>query len=153
MPSRRGAKSSTRINSTSRFSLITLEGELDETFACIISHDTEGSGTGGSVSKLYTGDFWFKTRQPLLPEIHRDVPQSLQANARIVHKNRPSPLPLISLKIHQSLIILIFHVIYYQLPIAMLCTGKAIPLQAWTGPEGSRRFRLPDFKTIDTWRR
>jgi hypothetical protein len=29
--------------------------------------------------------------------------------------------------------------------------GKAIPLQAWTGPEGSRRLRLPDFKTIDTW--
>jgi hypothetical protein len=23
--------------------------------------------------------------------------------------------------------------------------GKAIPLQAWTGPEGSRRARLPDF--------
>jgi len=23
--------------------------------------------------------------------------------------------------------------------------GKAIPLQAWTGPEGSRRVRLPDF--------
>jgi len=29
-------------------------------------------------------------------------------------------------------------------------TGKAIPLQAWTGPEGSRRLRLPDFKTIGT---
>jgi hypothetical protein len=28
--------------------------------------------------------------------------------------------------------------------------GKAIPLQAWTGPEGSRRFRLPDFMTIGT---
>ena len=28
--------------------------------------------------------------------------------------------------------------------------GKAIPLQAWTGPEGSRRLRLPDFKTIGT---
>ena len=28
--------------------------------------------------------------------------------------------------------------------------GKAIPLQAWTGPEGSRRLRLPDFKTVDT---
>jgi hypothetical protein len=27
--------------------------------------------------------------------------------------------------------------------------GKAIPLQALTGPEGSRRLRLPDFKTID----
>ena len=29
-------------------------------------------------------------------------------------------------------------------------TGKAIPLQAWTGPEGSGSLRLPDFKTIDT---
>jgi len=28
--------------------------------------------------------------------------------------------------------------------------GKAIPLQAWTGPEGSRRMRFPDFKTIGT---
>jgi hypothetical protein len=28
--------------------------------------------------------------------------------------------------------------------------GKALPLQAWTGPEGSRRLRLPDFKTIGT---
>jgi hypothetical protein len=26
--------------------------------------------------------------------------------------------------------------------------GKAIPLQAWTGPEGSRSLRFPDFKTI-----
>ena len=28
--------------------------------------------------------------------------------------------------------------------------GKTIPLQAWTGPEGSRRLRRPDFKTIGT---
>jgi hypothetical protein len=28
--------------------------------------------------------------------------------------------------------------------------GKAIPLQALTGPEGSGRLRLPDFKTIGT---
>jgi len=28
--------------------------------------------------------------------------------------------------------------------------GKAIPLQAWAGLEGSRRLRLPDFKTIGT---
>jgi len=27
---------------------------------------------------------------------------------------------------------------------------KAIPFQAWTGPGGSRRLRLPDFKTIGT---
>jgi hypothetical protein len=26
--------------------------------------------------------------------------------------------------------------------------GKAIPLQAWTGPESSRRLRIPDFKTV-----
>jgi hypothetical protein len=29
--------------------------------------------------------------------------------------------------------------------------GKAIPLQVWTGPEGFRRLRLLDFKTIGTW--
>ena len=28
--------------------------------------------------------------------------------------------------------------------------GKAIPLQAWTDPEGSGSLRLPDFKTIGT---
>ena len=28
--------------------------------------------------------------------------------------------------------------------------AKSIPLQAWTGPEGSRRLRLPDFKTVGT---
>jgi hypothetical protein len=34
--------------------------------------------------------------------------------------------------------------------IIMGCKVKAIPLQALTGPEGSRRLRLPDFKTIGT---
>jgi hypothetical protein len=28
--------------------------------------------------------------------------------------------------------------------------GKGTPLQAWTGPEGSRSLRLPDFKTVGT---
>jgi hypothetical protein len=28
--------------------------------------------------------------------------------------------------------------------------GKAIPLQTWTDPEGSRRLRLPDFKIVGT---
>jgi len=60
-----------------------------------------------------------------------------------------------------------FHVIH-NCPMELLCVetsctkfhpnqsrntkGKAIPLQAWTGPEVSRRLRLPDFKTISTWR-
>jgi hypothetical protein len=35
---------------------------------------------------------------------------------------------------------------------ALICKGKckAIPLQALTGSEGSRRFRLPDFKIFGT---
>jgi len=28
------------------------------------------------------------------------------------------------------------------------CKAKAIPLQAWTASEGSRRLRHPDFKTM-----
>jgi len=28
-----------------------------------------------------------------------------------------------------------------------LCTGKAVPLQACSGPEGSRKLRLPNFVT------
>jgi len=28
--------------------------------------------------------------------------------------------------------------------------GKTISLQTWTGPEGSRRLRLSDFKTVGT---
>ena len=27
---------------------------------------------------------------------------------------------------------------------------EAVPLQAWTGPEGSKKLRLPDFKTVGT---
>jgi hypothetical protein len=27
---------------------------------------------------------------------------------------------------------------------------KTVPLQAWRGPEGSGRLRLPDFKTVGT---
>jgi len=34
--------------------------------------------------------------------------------------------------------------------VIMHIKAKAIPLKAWTGPNGSRRWRLPDFKTIGT---
>jgi len=27
------------------------------------------------------------------------------------------------------------------------CKGKGVPLQAWSGPEGSRKLRFPDFMT------
>jgi len=32
----------------------------------------------------------------------------------------------------------------------ILVKGKAIPLQALTGPEDSRRLKLPDFRTVST---
>jgi len=35
-----------------------------------------------------------------------------------------------------------------QCPIDYYVKGKAIPGQVWTGSEGSRRMRLPDFKSI-----
>jgi len=34
----------------------------------------------------------------------------------------------------------------------VLLKGNAIPLQAWTGLEDSSSLRLPDFKTVYTWR-
>jgi len=31
--------------------------------------------------------------------------------------------------------------------VAVKVKGKAVPLQAWTGPEDSRKLRFPDFMT------
>ena len=46
--------------------------------------------------------------------------------------------------------IYIYIYIYLYLCVCIYRQGKAIPLQAWTGPAGSRSLRLPDFKTIRT---
>jgi hypothetical protein len=40
----------------------------------------------------------------------------------------------------------------YKTDTRQIIMVKVIPLQAWTGPEGSSRLRLPDFKTIGTGR-
>ena len=32
-------------------------------------------------------------------------------------------------------------------PLQSRCKGKGVPLQVWTGPEGSRKLRFPDFLT------
>ena len=32
-------------------------------------------------------------------------------------------------------------------PDTLKSKGKAVPLQAWSGPEGSKKLRLPDFMT------
>jgi hypothetical protein len=45
-----------------------------------------------------------------------------------------------------------YNISFYNVDgVCLLCgkgKGKAIPLQAWTGPEVSRRLRLPDFMII-----
>ena len=38
------------------------------------------------------------------------------------------------------------HLCYY-VPQLITVKGKAAPLQAWSGPEGSRKLRFPDFIT------
>jgi hypothetical protein len=42
------------------------------------------------------------------------------------------------------------HNISASVSVSIKSKGKAIPLQAWTSPEGSRRLRLTDLKTIST---
>jgi len=49
-------------------------------------------------------------------------------------------------RLHFNIYIYIY--IYVCVCVCIYIKGKAIPLQAWTGPEGSRRLRLPDFKKI-----
>ena len=43
----------------------------------------------------------------------------------------------------------LFSFIFTSVVVVVIKAGKAIPLQAWAGPEGSRMLRLSDFKTID----
>jgi len=39
------------------------------------------------------------------------------------------------------------HVIIVILQAFLMHSGKALPFQAWSGPEGSRKLRFPDFMT------
>ena len=38
-------------------------------------------------------------------------------------------------------------VVNKQRKVSVKGKGKAVPLQAWSGPEGSRKLRFPDFVT------
>jgi len=61
-------------------------------------------------------------------------------------------------RIHKKLLIMSFSPFrLFSIHLNHFCSwwkgkGKAIPLQAWTDPEGSRRLRLPDFQTVGTRR-
>jgi hypothetical protein len=41
-------------------------------------------------------------------------------------------------------------VVHVVTDVLKYCKGTAIPKQAWTDPEGSRKLRLADFKTVGT---
>jgi len=49
-----------------------------------------------------------------------------------------------------STIIFLCSCVVYRIGVRRIVKGKAIPIQAWTGPEGSGKLRIPDFKTIGT---
>jgi hypothetical protein len=50
---------------------------------------------------------------------------------------------------HQIILFLCLIVTYLDLSpqLFLMWRGKAVPLQAWSGPEGSRKLRFPDFMT------
>jgi hypothetical protein len=48
------------------------------------------------------------------------------------------------------IIIIIIIIIISSSSSSSSSSSKVIPLQVWTGPEGSRRLRFPDFTTIGT---
>jgi len=62
---------------------------------------------------------------------------------------------LVYLDFHNSigsfLLLISMHITKSHVQFPLQGKGEAMPLQAWSGPEGFRRLRLPDFKTIDTW--
>jgi hypothetical protein len=37
--------------------------------------------------------------------------------------------------------------VFVSMKLKRACKSKAVPLQAWSGPEGSRKLRFPDFMT------
>jgi hypothetical protein len=58
-----------------------------------------------------------------------------------------------SVPINVNILLLLLLTAIWLSPVAVVILhvkGKAIPLQALTGPDGSRRLRLPNFMTIGT---
>ena len=49
-----------------------------------------------------------------------------------------------------SVVVVVVVAVVVVIIIIVVINDKEIPIQAWTDPEGSRRLRLPDFKTLGT---
>ena len=61
-----------------------------------------------------------------------------------------SNLKTLLLQLSPLLVLVVFRYIYIYKEAETCKKGKAIPLQACIGPDGSRRLRFPDSKTIST---
>jgi len=66
---------------------------------------------------------------------HFCVTASFQAQCQLLRKSKP---------IFETLHM---HIVCVYLYIYICGKGKAVPLQAWSGAEGSRKLRFPDFMT------
>ena len=106
--------------------------------------------TGGEInhsppSSVEIKNEWSYTSTPLY---------ALMAWTGTILAYKLSPLSSLCVLFHPPLpLFLLFP--FYLLPSFLLTfisfiSIKPIPLQAWTGPDVSRRLRLPDFKTIGT---
>jgi hypothetical protein len=80
-------------------------------------------------------------------------PSSLEPNGgMVIHIRQPGSLPrLFSIRYSPIMLQQVFALLScFAVYVGSKGTGKgkAMTLQAWTGPEGSRKFRLPDIKTM-----
>jgi len=57
-----------------------------------------------------------------------------------------TPIPKISNAVSIKLILLMAFILLSLMDI-YIYIGKSVPLQAWSGPEGSRKLRFPDYMT------
>ena len=75
-------------------------------------------------------------------------------NVEVTNLDPPSgdkrPMVLFSHVMKQSELAKVSCLMNYIAYPVLFVKGKAIPLQTWTGPEGFRSLRLPDFKTVGT---
>jgi hypothetical protein len=69
-------------------------------------------------------------------------------------KNNESSASILGLEFREQLS---YHKLFKKIPIQcsyrnvyLIRKGKAVPLQAWSGPEGCRKLRFPDYMTNGT---
>jgi hypothetical protein len=106
-----------------------------------------GPGPSSYKKKLFTGPRSHKDGETLLYSVQQTCTVFLEPEKSIFMTKHMKVKPNPSMKTYSPIRLYSGCCSTHELPICI-----AIPLQALTGPEGSRRLRLPDLKTIGTWR-